>query len=122
MQLRTLQFRIKDSTSATSLTRMGWRVNYVWNFCNETAAEQWSGSRKFLSGFDLNQLTAGCSKELGLHSQTVQAVCEEHHKSCKQHRRSKLSWRSEKIIRVDPFQGFRHQGDGRYDHLLWPCV
>jgi len=75
---------------------MSWHVNYVWNYCNETAAEQWARSRKFLSAFDLNLLTAGCSKELGLHSQTVQAVCEEHHKSRQQQKRSKLSWRSKK--------------------------
>ncbi|MCY7358083.1 MAG: transposase, partial [Rudanella sp.] len=45
---------------------------------------------------DLNKLSAGCTKDLGLHSQSVQAVCEEYAKACKQFKKVKLNWRSRK--------------------------
>jgi len=96
MNLTTYQYRIKDSTAGKHLTEMGYSVNFVWNFCNQSNAERWSKFRKTFSAFDLNKLTAGCGKELGLHSQTVQAVCEEYAKSGKQFKRVKLNWRSRK--------------------------
>ena len=71
-------------------------VNKVWNFCNESAVKQLCINSKWLSGYDLNKLTTGCSVELGLHSQTVQYVCEEYAKKRKQFKRKKLNWRSYK--------------------------
>ena len=75
---------------------MGYSVNFVWNFANQSNLERWTKFRKTFSAFDLNKLTTGCAKELGLHSQTVQAVCEEYAKSAKQHKKVKLNWRSRK--------------------------
>ena len=96
MQYTTYQFRIKDSTSGKHLTRMGYSVNFVWNYCNEVNQERWKKFGQPFSAFNLNKLTAGCAKDLGLHSQTVQAICEEYAKSCKQHKKIKLKWRSQK--------------------------
>ncbi|MBC7571842.1 MAG: IS200/IS605 family element transposase accessory protein TnpB [Spirosoma sp.] len=96
MNLTTYQYRIKDSTSGKHLTKMSYSVNFVWNFVNQSNIERWSKFRKTFSAFDLNKLSAGCAKELGLHSQTVQAVCEEYAKSSKQFKRVKLNWRSRK--------------------------
>ena len=75
---------------------MGYSCNYVWNYCNEVNQENWKKFGKSLSAFDLNKMTAGCTKELGLHSQSVQAICEEYAKSCKQFKKCKLNWRSKK--------------------------
>ncbi len=96
MNLITYKFRIKDQTTEKCLVKMGYSVNYVWNYCNEVNAERWAKFRKTFAAFDLNRLTAGCGKELGLHSQSVQAVAEEYAKCCKQFKRVKLNWRSRK--------------------------
>jgi putative transposase len=96
MKLTTYQYRIKDQTAGKHLVKMGYSVNYVWNFCNQSNQERWAKFCKTFSAFDLNKLTAGCAKDLGLHSQTVQAVCEEYAKSCKQFKKTRLAWRSRK--------------------------
>lgn len=96
MKLTTYRFRLKDSSCRVRLRKLGWACNDVFNYCNERNAYQWSFRRKLLSAFDLNKLTAGVGKELGLHSQTVQAVCEEYAKCGKQFKRPKLNWRSRK--------------------------
>lgn len=106
MNLTTLQYRIKDSTASKKLVVLGYSCNFVWNYCNQVNQESWKKFGKPLSAFDLNKLTAGCAKELGLHSQTVQAVCEEYAKSCKQHKKRKLNWRSrKKSLGWIPFKG-----------------
>ena len=115
MNLTTLKYRIKDETSAKHLVKMGWSCNFVWNYCNQSNAERWSKFRKTFSAFDLNKLTAGCAKDLGLHSQTVQAVCEEYAKAGKQFKKTRLSWRSRKrSLGWIPFKatGVKVQGDG----------
>lgn len=96
MRLSTYHFRLKDSSCRNRLRKLGFRVNDVWNYVNERNAYQWSFRRKLLSAFDLHKLTAGVGKELGLHSQTVQAVSDEYCKCGKQFKRSKLNWRSRK--------------------------
>ena len=96
MQITTLQYRIKDSTSAKHLNKMAGSVSYVWNYCNEVNQERWKKFRKTYSGFDLNKKTAGVAKELGLHSQTVQAIGAEFATRCKQFKKVKLNWRSPK--------------------------
>ena len=96
MILTTSRFRLKESTSRNRLRRLGWACNEVWNYCNERTAYQWAFRRKILSVFDLHQLTAGVGKELGIHSQTVQAVCDEYAKCGQQFKRPKLHWRSRK--------------------------
>lgn len=75
---------------------MGYSVNFVWNFCNQSNSERWGKFRKTFSNYDLHKLTAGCAKDLGLHSQTLQAVCDEYAKAGKQFKKVKLNWRSRK--------------------------
>lgn len=114
MNITTYQYRIKDSTSGKNLTQLGYSVNYVYNYCNQANAERWSKFRKIFSNYDLHKLTAGCGKELGLHSQTIQATCDEYAKCCKQFRRVKLNWRSRKrSLGWIPFKasGVKIQGD-----------
>lgn len=91
----TFKYRIKDSIVSKKLNEMASSVNYVWNYCNQTAYEQ-SFRGRWLTGFDLNKLTTGCNKELGLNSETINAVCEEHAIRRKQFKKNKLNWRSYK--------------------------
>jgi len=114
MNLTAYQYRIKDSTAGKHLTQLGYSVNFVWNFANQSNVERWSKFRKTFSNYDLHKLTAGCSKELGLHSQTIQAVCDEYAKCGKQFKRVKLNWRSQKrSLGWIPFKasGIKMQGD-----------
>jgi IS605 OrfB family transposase len=96
MKLTTYRFRLKDSSCRNRLRKLGFGVNDIWNYCNERNAYQWAFRRKLLSAFDLHKLTTGAGKELGLHSQTVQAVVDEYCKCGKQFKRPKLNWRSRK--------------------------
>jgi IS605 OrfB family transposase len=92
----TYHFRIKDSSSKNKLSKMAGSVNFVWNYCNEVSLRSITHNSKWLSGFDLNKLTKGCSKDLGIHSQTIQGICEEYAVRRKQFKKSKLNWRSKK--------------------------
>lgn len=105
--MKTYQFRIKDSSSARSLQKMAGSVNFCWNFCNETqkTALQRKSARilpdgtaipNFLSAFEFSPLMKGVTKELGLHSDTVQAVAEEYVKKRKAAKKRWLRWRSKK--------------------------
>ena len=81
----TYRYRIKDSNSRKQLDLWSSKVNFVWNYCRETASKAWRRDRRILTGYDLNYLTAGSSKELGLPAQTIQAICEQFARSGKQH-------------------------------------
>jgi hypothetical protein len=72
----TYQYRIKDSQHRPHLTRLSYAVNYIWNYCNEVSMLAWRRDRKWLTAYDLINLTAGCGAELGLHSQSIQAICQ----------------------------------------------
>ncbi len=71
-------------------------VNFVWNFVNETSIEYLDKKGKWLSGYDLQKITSGCSKELSIHSQTIQIVGHEYALKRSQSKKRKLSWRSKK--------------------------
>ena len=99
----TYKFRIKDS-SASWLSKAARSVNFVWNYCNETSHFAIKNRSKFLSGFDLSGLTAKTSKELNLHSHTIQGICEEYAVRRQQFRKNKLKWRSRKSLGWIPFK------------------
>ena len=81
--VKTFSFRIKDSTSSKQLNAMARAINFVWNYCNEIQKKAVHDDRRWIHWVDLNKLTSGCSKELRLHSQTIQAVCERYYASLK---------------------------------------
>ena len=114
MNITTLKYRIKDSTSAKYLNYMAFSVSYVWNYCNEVNQERWSKFRKTYHWSELDKMTSGCGKELGLHSQTIQSVTREYYTRCKQFKKVKLNWRSRKrSLGWVPFKasGIRVEGD-----------
>lgn len=71
-------------------------VNRVWNYCNETSHKAITERRRWLSGFDLSNLTAGYVKCEGVTvpSATVQSVCQEFANRRRQFKRTLLRWRS----------------------------
>lgn len=75
--LLTYRYRVKDATAGKRLDRMAKAVNFVWNYCGAIQNDSRRLNRRWPSGFDLIKLTSGSSKELGLHSDTVQAVCKQ---------------------------------------------
>jgi putative transposase len=88
-------------------------VNFVWNFCNETQKHALKWNKRWPSGYDLNKLTAGSSKELKLHAGTINAVCEQYAKSRAQHRRPLLRWRGKRSLAWIPLKGrdLKREGD-----------
>lgn len=101
----TYQFRIKDSTRKTKLKHLAAKVNFVWNYLNETSAFAWKRDRKWLSEFDFCYLMAGASKEFGLHSKCMRAVACEFVTRRNKAKRRRLKWRStKKNLGWIPFQ------------------
>ena len=93
-QVRTLRFRVKDRKPVLRmLAAQAFGVNQVWNYCNELSVRHWDCTRQFLSAYDMQPYTKGAGKELGLHSQTVQAIQEEYATRRKQFKKVKLRWR-----------------------------
>jgi len=88
-------------------------VNFVWNYCNDTQKHALKWGKKWPSGFDLNMLTTGSGKLLGLHSGTVNAVCEQYAKSRSQKRRPFLRWRGKRALGWVPLKGrdLKREGD-----------
>jgi len=104
MATKTVKIRIKDSTRAKYLRQMARAVNYVWNYCNETSFYAIRQNSDWLSGFDLQKLTKGVAKELGINSTTVQEVCSEYAMRRKQAKKRKLRWRGRKALGWIPFK------------------
>lgn len=92
--IKTLNLRIKDK-HASVLGRMAREVNQVFNFCNETSMRAIRERNQWLSGYDLQKLTAGYSKCEGVTvgSGTVQLVCSEYATRRKQFKKLRLNWR-----------------------------
>ena len=101
----TYKYRLKGSSSSRSLRHLSWAVNQVWNFCTASQRKAQEiyrlGSRsKWPSYYDLQALTKGTSKELGVNAKTVASTCEQfvrsrdQHKKCPKFRKSSGSKRS----------------------------
>lgn len=100
----TYKYRIKDSSSSHVLNKMAGAVNFCFNYCNETSFNAIRNNSEWLSDFDLNNLMSGASKELGIHSQTLQAISAEYVSRRKQFKKRKLRWRSKKSLGWVPFK------------------
>jgi putative transposase len=102
--LRTFSYHIKDSGSRALLVALAHKVNFVWNFCNQTQLQALRWHRTWPSGFDLNNLTAGASRALGLHSQTLQAIGEQYAEKRNTARKPRLRWRGRRSLGWVPFK------------------
>lgn len=102
MQTITIRIRLRDK-HASRLNQQARAANSVWNYCNETSRKAWLRDRKWLSAFDLGKLTAGSSKELGLHAHTIKRVCDQFARSRDKAKRAGIRWRSKKSLGWVPF-------------------
>ena len=104
--LLTFRYRIKDATRGKHLLTMAQAVNVVWNYANERSLHAYRRDRRFLSQFDLIHLTAGTSKDLGLHTDTLSEICREFATRRRQFKKVRLKWRSRKrSLGWVPFKG-----------------
>ena len=101
--LLVYRYRIKSLTGL--LNAQARACNFVWNFCNNTQLHALKWNKRWPSGFDLNRLTAGSSKELALHAGTINAVCEQYAKSRRQRNRPFLRWRGRRSLGWVPLKG-----------------
>ena len=109
-----LVYRYRVKSLSGLLNKQSRAVNFVWNFCNDRQKDAVRFHRPWHTGFDLNKLTQGSSKELGLHSGTVNAVCEQYAKSRSQKNRPYLRYRSvKKSLGWVPLKGreLKREGD-----------
>lgn len=85
----------------------------MWNYCNDRQKDALRFHRPWLSGFDLIKLTTGCSKELGLHSGTINDVCQQYARSRSQCNRPYLRYRGRKALGWVPLKGreLKREGD-----------
>jgi putative transposase len=102
----TYRYRIKDATTAKRLRAHARAVNYVWNYCGEVQEAARRQEKRWPSAFDLIKLTTGSSALLGLHSDTVQAVCRQFAVNRDAARR-RPHWRGKKSLGWVPFAAAR---------------
>jgi IS605 OrfB family transposase len=103
----TYRYRIKETGGVlNALEAMARACNFVWNFCGETqeAARKWG--KRWPGGYDFDALTKGTSKDLGLHSDTITAICKQFAISRDAHKR-RPRWRGRKSLGWIPFQAAR---------------
>lgn len=104
--IKTYQFRIKDSNKVNQLLSLSRKVNFVWNYINETSQFAWKRDRKWLSEFDFNYLMIGASRELGLHARSLESISRQFVTNRNKAKRCKLRWRSSKnSLGWVPFRG-----------------
>ena len=110
--IKVFRYRVKSLSGL--LNRQSRAVNFVWNFCNDTQKFALKWHKRWPSGFDLNTLTTGTSKDLGLHAGTINAICEQYAKSRAQKQRPYLRYRGKKSLGWMPFKGrdLKREGNG----------
>ena len=92
--IKTLRIRVKDK-HASILCKMARDVNTVFNFCNETSHRAITERNHWMSGYDLQKLTAGFSKcdGVSIGSATIQQVCIEYATRRRLFKKRRLNWR-----------------------------
>ena len=111
-QLLTVRLRLRNKHRPW-LDRQARKVNFVWNYCNQTQRKAVESHRKWLHWMTLTKLTAGSSKLLDLHAQTIQSVCKTFYDSRVTHKRPWLRWRSKRSLGWVPFSAQAIRFDGR---------
>ena len=108
-----LVYRYRVKSLPGRLARQARAVNFVWNYCNDVQRQALKWGKRWPTGFDLNRLTAGSSKEVGLHAGTINAVCEQYAKSRSQKKRPYLRWRGKRSLGWVPLKGrdLKREGD-----------
>ena len=117
----TYKYRLKDRAAAKLLRAHAIAANQVWNWC---VAQQRDVERRYRAGekprrwashFDLAKQCKGTGKDLGIHQQSVQGICEQftgsrdklHHAP-----RFRASFGAKRALGWLPFQQQSRQVDG----------
>jgi putative transposase len=115
-QTTTYRFRLRDKHDS-ELRRQARAVNFAWNHCQDAQKNAIRWGKKWPSGYELQKLCAGASKELGILSSTLDMVCQEYVKSRIQHRKATLRWRGKKSLGWIPVR----DGAIRFDGVGFVC-
>jgi putative transposase len=109
---QTYKFRLRDK-HASELARQARAVNFIWNYCNEAQRHvlRWD---RWLTAYDLMGLTRTTSRELNIHSQTIQRICLSYIQSRQTNRKPWLRWRGRKSLGWVPFNTGCIAFDGKY--------
>jgi hypothetical protein len=99
---RTLRLKVKTEAAAW-LNSAASEVNTVWNWANEVsakAARPFAGKPKWLSAFELNNLSAGATQYFEkIGADTIQRVNGEHAAKRRAARRCQVRWRASRGAR-----------------------
>jgi putative transposase len=94
--IRTLRFKVRPEVYAW-LNAAAIETNQVWNYFNATsfrAARPFAAKPRYLSGFDLCNLSAGASKYFGhIGAHTIQRIATEYANKRSQFKKARLRWR-----------------------------
>lgn len=108
----TYKYRIKDRSARKTLRRHAYAVNQVWNYCvayqRDIQDRHRAGApkRAWPSHFDLCYLTAGTSKQFGIHARTINEICRQFvtsRKKAKRAPRFRSSGGSKRVLGWIPF-------------------
>ena len=102
--MKTFRFQVKDSICSAQLEQLARTANFFWNFCNPSQEHALRTNQRWPTAFDLQKLTAGSSKELGLHSHTIQLICDQYATRRQQSKKRKLRWRGKRSLGWIPFK------------------
>ncbi len=117
----TYKYRVKDRSARKALAAHAMSVNQTWNYCNayqrdiEARYKAGAPKRRWPSAFDLHKMTAGTSRELGLHAQTVNAICDQFvigRDRAKRSLRFRASFGPKRALGWVPFKAKARQIDG----------
>lgn len=117
----TYKYRIKDRSAKKMLRRLGYAANQIWNYCVaqqrdvESRYRAGAPKRKWASHFDLQKLCKGVGAEIGLHQQSVGAVCRDFAKArdkAKGAPRFRSSFGAKRALGWIPFEGQSRQISG----------
>jgi len=107
----TYRYRVKSLNGL--LNKQARTVNFIWNFCNDRQKDALRFRRRWHSGFDLIKLTTGSCTELGIHSETIDMICQQYAKSRAQQGKAYLRYRGRKSLGWIPVKGrtLKRNGD-----------
>ncbi len=103
----TFRYRVKDATAGKHLSRMAVAVNQVWNYCGQVQNDSRRLNRYWPKYGELCALVAGSTKDLGIHSDTLQAIVRQwtHSRDRKKDRpRWRVSFGAKRSLGWIPFQ------------------
>jgi IS605 OrfB family transposase len=115
--IKTYKFRLKDK-HCHELNRKARIVNFVWNFCNDTQRHALKWGKRWPTNYDLQRLTTGSSKELGLQADILARVCDKYVIARRAQKKSFLRYRGRKNLGWIPLRGrrIRFSGNGFICH------